>query len=419
AFEVKESENVVTFEEKEPVIIGGRERVEALMEEACNSSRTEELHMEDLVLIEKYIEISASYVYSRQISAKEPFTQKVRKAMTEDVKKSAYTNLLNNDDDKPSKNDGEFVNRDEQIFNFAKSEVLKNISTQMPARLNEHLVSYMKSIGQIACGKVRATCFLVTDALVITNYHVYRMIENERAEVENPDLPITVRFDYLYPEQTEHIITVEVDEAQDSTLENARLDYKFFRLKQSEGLTKRVPLGPMVRNWQLSNGRVVILGHPEGKELQEEVSVVVGYDAWLNRLNERYKQFSGVHMTNSQLLWNDTKYQDHLSYDTTFFRGSSGSPVIEMNGNIVAMHTQGYALDRPQVNIPNQQENFPHQENLDISGQRNTRKYSLMEFGVQFISICRDIRRWHGENVVKLIFPNYELKLSEEPMDAT
>jgi hypothetical protein len=124
-------------------------------------------------------------------------------------------------------------------------------------------------------------------------------------------------------------------------------------------------------------------------------------------------------MTNSQLLLNDTKYPDHLKYDTTFFSGSSGSPVIEMNGNIVAMHTQGYVLDRPQVNIPNQQENFPHQENQDISGQRNTRTYSLMEFGVQFISICRDIRRWHGENVVKLIFPNYELKLSEEPMDAT
>ena len=375
--------------------------------------------MEDLVLIKKYIEISASYVYSRQISTKEPFTEKVRKAMTEDVKKSAYTNLLTKNDDKPSKNDGEFVNRDGQVFNFAKSEVFKNASTQMPARLNEDLIEYMKSVGQIACGKVRGTCFLVTDALVITNYHVYRMIEDERKELGNPNLPITVRFGYLRAEQTEHIITVEVDEAQHPKLESPYLDYKFFRLKKNDGIRGRVPLGPKVRNWQLSDGRVIILGHPEGKELHQEVSVVVGYDAWLDRLNERHKQFSGVHMTNSQLLLNDTKYPDHLKYDTTFFSGSSGSPVIEMNGNIVAMHTQGYVLDRPQVNIPNQQENFPHQENQDISGQRNTRTYSLMEFGVQFISICRDIRRWHGENVVKLIFPNYELKLSEEPMDAT
>ncbi|CAB3982350.1 Tetratricopeptide repeat 28 [Paramuricea clavata] len=419
AIEDKESENVVMCEEKEPVITGGRERAEALMEEACNPSRTERLHMKDLVLIKKYIEISASYVYSRQLSTKGPFTEKVRKAMTEDVKKSAYTNLLTKNDDKRSKNDGEFVNWDGQVFNFAKSEVFKNSSTQMPARLNEHLVSYMKSIGQIACGRVRGTCFLVTDMQVITNYHVYRMIKDERMEVGNPNLPITVRFDYLYPEQTEHIVTVEVDEGHHTTLENPSLDYKFLRLKQSEGLTDRVPLGPMVRNWQLSDGRVVILGHPECKEMQEEVCVVVGYDAWLDRLNERYKQCSGVHMTNSHLLWNDTKYQDHLPYETTFFRGSSGSPVIEMNGNIIAMHTQGYVLDRPNENSPNQQENVSHQEHQDISRQRNTTAYSLMEFGVQFISICRDIRRWHGEDVVKLIFPNYELKLSEQPVDAT
>ncbi|CAB4020574.1 tetratricopeptide repeat 28-like [Paramuricea clavata] len=439
--EDKESENVVTFEEKEPVIIGGRERAEVLMEEACNSSRTERLRMEDLVLIGNHIEISASYVYSRQISTKEPFTEKVRKAMTEDVKKLAYTNLLGANDQEPGRNDGEFVSKDQQIFNFARSEVFKNASTQKPARLNVHLVSYMKSIGQIACGKIRGTCFLVTDALVITNCHVYRMINDERTELGNPNLPITVRFDYLYPEQKEHN-TVEVDEAKDTTLENPLLDYKLFRLKQSEGLTDRVPLGPMVRNWQLSDGRVVILGHPEGKEMQEEVCVVVGCNARLDTMNKRHKQCSGVHMTNLQLMCNDIIYQDFLPYDTSFFSGASGSPVFEMNGNIVAMHTQGYHVEKngrntpdqqennqneEQENIPNQeqeyvldqeQENISNQEQENICRRGNLQQYALMEFGVQFISICRDLRRYHGENVVKQIFPNYELKPGEEPMDA-
>ena len=403
------------------------------MEEVCYSS--EGTLMEDLVLIEKYIEISASYVYSRQISNKEPFTKKVRKAMTEDVKKLAYTNLLGANDQEPGRNYGEFVNKEQQIFNFARSEVFKNASTQKPARLNEHLVSYMKSIGQIACGNIRGTCFLVTDALVITNYHVYRMIKGERTELGNPNLPITVRFDYLYPEQTEHN-TVEVDEAQDTTLENPFLDYKLFRLKESEGLTDRVPLGPMVRNWQLSDGRVVILGHPDCKEMQEEVSVVVGDDTWLDTMNKRHKQFSGVHMTNLKLLCNDIKYRDCLAYDTSFFSGASGSPVFEMNGNIVAMHTQGYLLERNEGNIPDhgnipnqeqeyiqnwgqgnianqRQENIPNQEQENICRRGNLEKYSLMEFGVQFISICRDLKQWHGENVVKQIFPNYELKPGE------
>jgi hypothetical protein len=398
------------------------------MEEVCNSSRTERLRIEDLVLIEKYIEISPSYVYSRQISTKEPFTEKVRKAMTEDVKKLAYTNLSGKNDKKPGRNNGKFVNEDHQIFNFARSEVFKNASTQKPARLNKHLVSCMKSIGQIACGKIRGTCFLVADAWVITNYHVYKMITDERTELGNPNLPIAVRFDYLYPEQTEHIITVEVDEAQHRKLENPSLDYKFFCLKPSEDLRDRVPLGPMVRNWQLSDGRVVILGHPECKEMQEEVSVVVGDDTWLDTMNKRHKQFSGVHMTNLQLLRNNIKYRGCLAYDTSFFSGASGSPVFEMNGNIVAMHTQGYPLERNEGNIPdhgnipNQEQeyvqnwgqgNIPNQEQENICRRGNLKTYSLMEFGVQFISICRDLKQWHGENVVKQFFPNYELKPGE------
>ena len=394
----------------------GWARLDALIEEVCNPSSTETLTTEKLATVEKYIkEISPSYVYTRQISAKKPFTKNVRKAMTENVKKSARTSLLGNNDHKPRRNDGKFVNEDQQIFNFARNEVFKNASTRKPARLNETLASYMKSVGRIVCGSVQATCFLVTDELVLTNYHVYRMIQEERKKPGNSTLTITVSFDYLYPQQTEHVHTVEIDEHRDPKLENPYVDYKFFYL--NNGLRDRVPLGPMVRNWQLSDGRVVILGHPGGQEMQDEVCIVVGYRAMLERIRQRHELFSGVHMTNAQLLHRTEDYQGCLSYDTTFFSGSSGSPVFEMNGNIVAMHTQGYLLDRNDESVPNQQENAPNQQEENIPAQENTEKYSLMEFGVQFISICRDMKQWHGENAVKQIFPNYKLKPGEEPME--
>ena len=51
-------------------------------------------------------------------------------------------------------------------------------------------------------------------------------------------------------------------------------------------------------------------------------------------------------MTNSELLHKTEDYQGSLSYDTTFFHGTSGSPVFEMNGYIIAMHTQAYTLER-------------------------------------------------------------------------
>ena len=350
--------------------------------------------------MEKYIkEICHSYVYTRQISVKKPFTKEVRKAMTEDVKMSAYTSLLGKNVHNVDVKNTRFANEDQEIYNFAKDEACKNVSTKRPAKLNETLASYTRSVGQVVCGEVQlGTCFLVTDTLVITNYHVYRMAQAEKSKPGNSKLPITIFFDYMDRENHENVVIVEVDEEQDCKLENPYLDYKFFRVKQHVGLRDRVSLGPMVRNWQLSDGRVVILGHPGGEEMQDEVCIVVGYRAMLDKLNERHRQFYGVHMTNAQLLHKTEDYQGCLSYDTTFFSGASGSPVFEMNGNVVAMHTQGYTLERK---------------------EENSRKYSLMEFGVQFFSICRDIRRWHGETVVKKLFPNYKLKQGEEAMDAT
>ena len=496
-------------------------RVDALIEEAGNPSGLERMSSEDLVRVKKYIEIAPSHVFTREISAKKPFTKEARKVMTENVKKSAYESLLGQSE-KFGGNVAKFNNEDNKIFNLARSEVVKNASTQKPARLNKALTSYMRSIGQIVCGSVRATCFLVTSELVITNYHIYRMIKEER-EKKKSSLPI--------------------DEERDAELENPYLDYKFFHLKKNELLKDREPLGPKVRNWKLSEGRVVILGHPEGKEMQEEVCVVVGYRAMNKRIRARYEHFKGVHMTNSELLHNTEDYQGSLSYDTTFFGGSSGSPVFEMNGYIVAMHTQGYTLERTQDDVPNQQENvpnpehenvpnpehenvpnpehenvpnpehenvpnpehenvpnpehenvpnpehenvpnpehenvpnpehddvpnpenenvlnqyenvpnpvqedfsnqeavpnqeqenasnqeqqnylneeqdIPNEEQENISGQSNTRRYSLMEFGVQFTLICRDVRHWHGDDVVRKIFPYYKLKPGKKPMDLT
>ena len=388
---------------------------DALIEKALNPNRTEKLPLEDVVGIETYVkEISPSYVYTRKISTKEPFTDKVFKAMTEDVKATACISFFGKTEKKESRQRatvGEYAHRDAQIINFARSEVRKNASTKKCASLNKTLYEYTKSVGQIRCGSVLGTCFLVADMQVITNYHIYRMILKERSKYPSHYFPIIVVFDYLYHDQDEHVLSVPVDESHDTTLENPHLDYKIFRLTPNEGLVGRVPLGPKVRNWQLNDGRVIILGHPGGKEMQDEVCVVVGYNKMHETIRKRHREFNGVHMTNGELLDNTEKYQGCLSYDTTFFCGASGSPVIEMNGNIVAMHTQNYHLtteeDDHQEDIVS--ENIPNPGQQNAPGQRNTRTYSLMEFGVQFCVICNDIRRWHGEDVVRKIFPHYEM----------
>ncbi len=367
------------------------EWVNSVVVEACNPSRAERLANEDLVRLENYIkEFSSKYVYTHHTSSKQPLTEKVRKSMTRNVKSSAYKNLLdprNKDTFEP--NDEKFVDNDTQIFNFARDEVLKNISTKKPAILYQSLASYIKSIGQISCGRIRGTCWLVSDMLVITNHHVYLSINKERDELQNLNLPITVTFDYYYPGQTEQVVNVEVDEEADPQLESPHLDYKFLRLNENESLRDRVRLGPVVRNRQLHDGVVIIVGHhPVGSQMHGETCVVVSTHSWCEKLQERHAICAGVHMTRAESRKVNEGYQERLPYDTTLFSGASGSPVFDLKGNIVAMHAQGYTLD--------------------VQGG----KCSLMEFGVQFNAICEDMRQRYN-NVVEQLFPNY----NEEAMD--
>ena len=367
-------------------------------------------------------------VYTHGAMNKNRFTKDVRKSMTRNVKSSAYKNLLNpKNKDKLKEHAGKFVDEDEEldhedeedheveadheveedheqilndtkILNFAREDLFKNASTNMPARLFEPLSSYVRSIGQISCGSIRGTCWLVTDMLLITNHHVYMAMNTERIAREVPNLPITVSFDYLRPEQREHVVTVEIDEEQDPQLENPDLDYKLLRLKEHEGLNDRVQLGPIVRKRSPQEGLVIIVGHPAGKEMQQETCVVVRNYSWREQLERRHTELQrrhqdpGLHMTNDDLLRaNSYQEQGCLPYDTTLFSGASGSPVFDMNGNIVAMHTQGYTLN--------------------VQG----RECSLMEFGVQFDAICDDMRRRNID--VEQLFPDYNLENHEERMD--
>ncbi|CAB4015268.1 Hypothetical predicted protein [Paramuricea clavata] len=231
--------------------------------------------------------------------------------------------------------------------------------------------------------------------LGITNYHVYMLINTEREKQQNPNLPITVSFDYLRSGQTEHVVTVEVDEEQDPQLGDSRLDYKVLRLKECESIQDRVPLGSIVRNRQLQEGLVIIVGHPEGNEMEEETCVVVSSYSWREKLKQRHNKCierhinnpnPSLHMTNDQLLRSAEKYKDCLPYDTMLFTGASGSPVFNLNGDIVAMHTQGYTLN--------------------VEGGQ----CSLMEFGVHFKAIWEDMKSKERHHDVEQLFPNYNLE---------
>ncbi len=272
---------------------------------------------EKLVHLEKCIkEFPAFYVYTHRASSKGSFNEEVRNSIATNVKLSAYRNLLSTPEKR--ENDGKFVDADQQIINFARDDLTKNELTKKPAILLRRLGSYINSVGRISCGSKIGTCWLVTDMMVITCHHVYSEFTKERTARPNLNLPIEVSFDFFDVRRPEDVRTVEVDEEHDPERESSYLDYKFLRLKESEALTGRDGLGPIVRNHSLEEGLVTIVGHPAGsEEMQEETCVVVRHHSWREQLQQRHHR-TGLHMTNEHLLRAD-RYQKQgcLPYDTT------------------------------------------------------------------------------------------------------
>ena len=381
--------------------------------EGCDVNKAKRLANEDLVQLENSIKtFSAKYVYTRPASSKDLLTEKVRQTMTTNVKSSAYKNLLGRNQGKLRTNDGNAVDSDEQIVTFARDDISKNVSTRVPALLLQHICSFQKSIGQISCGRQFGTCWLVKDTLIITNHHVYMMFNTERNDHPGINLPITVSFDLFDLENRENVQTVEVDEQKDPQIENSYLDYKFLCLKECEALTSRARLGTIVRNRPLQDGRVIIVGHPAGKQMFQETCVVVMTRSWrqiLERRREKFQQMgeeyrrwseaqrrhddtdlqhsAGLHMASEEFLQSRERDESFLPYDTSLFSGTSGSPVFDLNGEIVAMHTQRYTL-----------------------GVDGGKQYSLMDFGVQFSAICEELKR---QNLLEELFPNYDLERME------
>ena len=366
------------------------EDVEQIINEACQPCRHKLQSKKDFDALVQHVR--ESYVYKHEAEdIKTPLTDEIRKDMVSNVKIRAHQTLLYRDEGA----------QDERVLNLAKDSACKNASTARPARFLVRLCPLLKSVGCIVCGNVQGTCFLVKRNVVMTCLHVYMDINNERNTSENPTerKNIKVFFDYLDAGQAENV-SVEVDEVQDLSYFSLELDYVFLRLKEDPSLAGRNELGSLVRNHAVHDGLVTIVGHPEGREKLEETCVVVRSEKWSKQLVERVEEVekrrqeqdrhSGTNnLYTCKLSITSGKYNEKLPYDTSMFRGSSGSPVFDMNGHIIAMHAQGHPLE--------------------IDGK----VYSVMEFGIHFDKICKDLRRRYGEDIVREHFPRYDETLQE------
>ncbi|XP_027714525.1 protein FAM111A-like, partial [Vombatus ursinus] len=288
-----------------------------------------------------------------------------------------------------------------ELFNLYREEFSKVTEDAMTSKSFKTLVPLVDSIGYIHLTKngrfISGTCFVFWDRYLLTCRHVLHAIigdveEQKWAQTISENAFVT--FTDENPKYSSKRISIEPW----FEVESETLDYAVLKLKGNE-----IPksLFKQKQSTELPcNGMVFIIGHPEGEVKKIDICTVISLADRVkkcqtvlqnrqklecNPTNCPDKEDRCIHMFSLKNLKEDQMInsQDCLTYDTSFFCGSSGSPILDTSGRLVAMHSAGFKYD--------------------FQGQ----KQSIIEFGISINSIHNDMKQNH-ESWYTSLFPYQE-----------
>ncbi|CAH6793799.1 serine protease FAM111A [Phodopus roborovskii] len=288
------------------------------------------------------------------------------------------------------KEESEKTKKKASLFKIHKENFGKLTKNSTFVKMYKHLSRFSDSVGFLwwdnngngGC----ATCFVFKGLYIFTCRHVITDIVGEGTE---PSMwasiisqCVKVIFDYEeFPLREDNVFNVKPW----FEISNNELDYAVLELEEN-GL--QVPAGLYNgRGPAPLNGLIYIIGHPDGGRKSIDACTVVpqGDRGRKCEENVQARQAAGYHVPFihmfTQRSFHEMLHNPHVvTYDTTFFGGSSGSPVFDSNASLVAMHSAGFTC--------------PYQ-----SGVSN-----IIEFGSTMESIIADIK--HNEDWYNKIFGN-------------
>ncbi|XP_040115375.1 serine protease FAM111B [Oryx dammah] len=274
-------------------------------------------------------------------------------------------------------------------FRVYKNAFGKVTENSVSVAICERLVHLSKSVGFMKWDNNgntgNATCFVFNNGFIFTCRHVLHFIVGEGTDPKSwPAIistcaKVTFAYKEFCPNDVDWLSFEPWFEMSGETL-----DYAILKLSENgngfpPGLSKLILPQP-------SSGLLYLIGHPEGQIKKIDGCSVIPLEQRLERYKGHYSDgvvpgscsdiYKAFPMFTQRSFLSEAWSSNTLSYDTYFSSGSSGSPVFNASGRLVAMHCFGHFYNR--VN----------------------KAYALIEFGYSMESILYDIKQ-RDENLYK------------------